>query len=173
MGEDTDRILSYGSTKIACEPTRRQRIPVSPSILTHSHVARPSGSVKLQVIAQTPGAPSTPLTPKAGGQAFPGFEFTQRLDLRRAPPQSRSGRRGRLRCLHRPRAPSPASARSKTIELRPQLPVPADQLHRFEAPSVAVWQLYCVTATPVTRPSSPGRTPPRRASRGRRSRRES
>ena len=46
---------------------RRQRIAGSPSISTHSNVARPSGPAKLQIISQTPGAPSISLT-----RSFPG-----------------------------------------------------------------------------------------------------
>jgi hypothetical protein len=70
--------LPYGRLKIACGPTRRQRIPGSPPISTHSHVARPSGSERLQVISQTSGAPTTRLTrnERCQGSASPAAART-------------------------------------------------------------------------------------------------
>lgn len=51
-------------------PTRRQRIRGSPSTVSHSKVARPSGPLKLQVISQTPSVFSTRLTRSHPGIAF-------------------------------------------------------------------------------------------------------
>ena len=61
-----------GAPRIAWPPTRRQRIPGSPAISTHSKVARPSGPEKLHVISQTPGAPWTAFTSSEDGHAAAG-----------------------------------------------------------------------------------------------------
>jgi len=51
-------------------PTLRQRIAAEPSTSIHSHVARPSGSLQLQVISQMPSAPSTFFTRIEFGHGF-------------------------------------------------------------------------------------------------------
>ncbi len=54
------------------DPTRRQRRRSSPSAVTNSKVARPSGLLKDQVISRTPPADRTALTRSEAGQGVRG-----------------------------------------------------------------------------------------------------
>lgn len=62
--------IDQGSEKMRCRPIRRQRIRVSPSTVTNSNVARPSGEANDQVISQTPEALVSRLTRRAAGQIW-------------------------------------------------------------------------------------------------------
>ena len=62
----------YGFRKILWSPSRRQRTagccdPSESATVVHSHVARPSGPLKLHVISMMPGALTTGFTRRRAG----------------------------------------------------------------------------------------------------------